>query len=158
MDGSFTFGRFFDQLIAWESLFALALLAAFAVGAFVLRIVLNAVAGRLEKRGPESLVPDMLKAARLPSILFVLILGLYLAIISLPIEGSGWRDVATRAWKIGIVLVMVQAGASAVDFFIKWYIRVVCPEDGDRTGRRAATPAPPLPPGYGLRDRWTHRP
>ena len=128
MSGSFTFARFFDQLIAWESLFALAVLAAFAVGAFVLRIFLNVAAGRLESRGPDSIVPDMLKAARLPAILFVLILGLYLAIISLPIEGSGWRNVATQAWKIGIVLVMVQAGASAVDFFVKWYIRVVAPK------------------------------
>lgn len=128
MSGSFTFARFFDQLIAWESLFALAVLAAFAVGAFVLRIFLNVAAGRLESRGPDSIVPDMLKAARLPAILFVLILGIYLAIISLPIEGSGWRNVATQAWKIGIVLVMVQAGASAVDFFVKWYIRVVAPK------------------------------
>ena len=128
MSGSSTFGRFFEQLIVWESLYALAVLGGFALGALVLRLVLNLVSSRIERRAPDSLVPDMVKAARGPSILFVLFLGLYLSILSLPVDGAEWRDGVTRAWKIGIVLVMVQAGVSAVDFFLSWYMRVVAPK------------------------------
>ncbi len=123
-----TFGQFFNDLASWESLFSLGVLGAFLLGAFILRLVLNAVATRLEARGPESIAPDMLRAARVPAIVLVLLLGVYLAVMSLPVEGTAWRGVVTRMWQIGIVIAVVQAGASAIDFFTKWYTRVIAPK------------------------------
>ena len=123
-----TFGQFFDDLGSWESLFSLGLLGAFILGALALRFALNVTATRLQERGPDSIAPDMLRAARAPAILFVLMLGAYLAVMSLPVEGTAWRGVATRVWQIGIVVAVVQAGASSVDFFAKWYVRVIAPK------------------------------
>ena len=128
MEERLTFDRFFDQIVAWESLVALGLFAAFMLGAFILRFVLKKVTDHLEERAPDSFVPQMLNAARGPAVLFVFILGLYLGIIALPIEGGGWRQGVTQAWTIGVVIVLVQAAASAVRFSINWYLRVVAPK------------------------------
>jgi small-conductance mechanosensitive channel len=128
MDERLTFERFFDQIIAWESLIALGVFSAFMVGAFILRFILKKVSGHLEQRAPDSFVPQMLNAARGPAVLFVFTLGIYLGIISLPIEGSGWRQGVTLAWTLGVVIVLVQAAASAVRFSINWYLRVVAPK------------------------------
>ncbi len=128
MDERLTFGRFFDQIVAWESLIALAVFAAFMVSGFILRFVLKKAAEHLEKRSPDSFVPQMINAARGPAVLFVFILGLYLGIIALPIEGGGWRQGVKLAWTIGVVIVLVQAAASTVQFSINWYLRVVAPK------------------------------
>ena len=128
MEDRLTFERFFDQIIAWESLVALGVFAAFMVGAFVLRFVLKKITDHLEQRAPDSFVPQMLNAARGPAVLFVFMLGLYLGIIALPIDGGGWRLGVTQAWTIGVVIVLVQAAASAVRFSINWYLKVVAPK------------------------------
>ena len=128
MDERLTFDRFFDQIVAWESLVALGLFSAFMIGSFVLRFTLKKAAQHLEERAPDSFVPQMLNAARGPGVLFVFILGLYLGIITLPIEGGEWRQGVTQAWTIGVVIVLAQAAASSVKFSINWYLRVVAPK------------------------------
>lgn len=128
MNERLTFRQFFDQVIAWESLIALAIFAAFLIGGLVLRFSLKKAADHLERRSPDSFVAQMITAARGPAVLFVFILGLYLGIIALPIEGGGWRQGVTQAWTIGVVIVLVQAAASTVRFWINWYLRVVAPK------------------------------
>ena len=128
MDERLTFGRFFDQIVAWESLIALGIFAAFVVGGFVLYFVLKKASDHLEQRSPDSFVAQMINAARGPAVLFIFILGLYLGIIALPIEGGGWRQGVTLAWTIGVVIVLVQAAASVVRFSMDWYLRVVAPK------------------------------
>jgi small-conductance mechanosensitive channel len=128
MEDRLTFEQFFDQIIAWESLIALGLFAAFLVGAVVLRLILKKAADHLEQRAPDRFMAQMINAARGPAVLFVFILGLYLGIIALPIEGGEWRQGVTRAWTIGVVIVLVQAAGSAVRFSMNWYLKVVAPK------------------------------
>ena len=107
------FQEIFTDLIAWESLIAVAIFAAFLIGAFILQLVIKTTANHIGKKSPNHIVPEMLKAARGPALLFSIILGLYLSILSLPIEGIEWRQGITKAW---------------TRFFINWYLKVVAPK------------------------------
>ena len=122
------FREIFNDLVAWESLIAVAIFAAFLVGAFILRLIIKTTANHVEKKSPDHIFPQMLKAARGPALLFAIILGLYLSILSLPIEGIEWRQGVTKAWTIGVVLSLVQAAVSGTRFFINWYLKVVAPK------------------------------
>ena len=122
------FQEIFTDLIAWESLIAVAIFAAFLIGAFILQLVIKTTANHIGKKSPNHIVPEMLKAARGPALLFSLILGLYLSILSLPIEGIEWRQGITKAWTIGVVISLVQAAVSGTRFFINWYLKVVAPK------------------------------
>jgi len=122
------FREIFAELIAWESLIAVAIFVAFLIGAIVLRIVIKTTASHIEKKSPDHIVPQLLKSARGPALLFSIILGLYLSILSLPIEGIEWRQAVTKAWTIGVVISLVQAAASGTKFFINWYLKVVAPK------------------------------
>jgi len=118
----------FSDLIAWESLIAIAIFVAFLVGAIVISLIIKASANHIEKRSPDHIVPQLLKAARGPALLFTVILGLYLSILALPIEGTEWRQGVTKAWNIGVVISLMQAAASGTRFFINWYLKVVAPK------------------------------
>ena len=122
------FQEIFTDLIAWESLIAVAIFAAFLIGAFILQLIIKTTANHIGKKSPNHIVPEMLKAARGPALLFAIILGLYLSILSLPIEGIEWRQGITKAWTIGVVISLVQAAVSGTRFFINWYLKVVAPK------------------------------
>ena len=122
------FQEIFTDLIAWESLIAVAIFAAFLIGGFILQLIIKTTANHIGKKSPNHIVPEMLKAARGPALLFAIILGLYLSILSLPIEGIEWRQGITKAWTIGVVISLVQAAVSGTRFFINWYLKVVAPK------------------------------
>ena len=51
------FQEIFTDLIAWESLIAVAIFAAFLIGAFILQLIIKTTANHIGKKSPNHIVP-----------------------------------------------------------------------------------------------------
>jgi small-conductance mechanosensitive channel len=109
-----------------QSIWATGLLVGLLAAAFVIDLVLSAVERRLNRRFPDGLAPQLVRGVRRPLVLFVVILGLYLALLALSAQ-EPWRGSIMNAFNIAMILLVGRTIASLSTTGINWYIRVVAP-------------------------------
>ena len=105
-----------------QSLVALGVLALFLVTAGILAVGFRIAIRRLEGRRRRGLAPEALRAVRNSLLLFVVLLGLFPALVTLPAT-EPWRGVLTKGWGALVVLQVSYALANVAGSVITWYGR-----------------------------------
>ena len=105
-----------------QSIFALGLLGFSLFVAGALYVSLRSISGRLQKRSPKGMLPQVLGAIRKPVVLFIVLVGLFLALTALPALES-WRSSLERAWTVLLVLLTGVALTNVTTGVISWYIK-----------------------------------
>jgi small-conductance mechanosensitive channel len=114
-------GDLFQQMVWAGGLFGGLLVVAFAI-----HLVLSMVERRLGERDPDGLAPQLVRSVRLPLVLFVVILGFYLALLALSAQ-EPWRGSIEQTFSILMILLVGRTIANIGSIGINWYIRVVAP-------------------------------
>ncbi len=114
-------GDLFQQLV-W----AAGLLGGLLILAFAINLVLSAVERRLGERYPDGLAPQLVRGVRHPLVLFVVVLGFYLALLALSAQ-EPWRGSVKTTFSILMIVLVGRSIASMGAIGINWYIRVVAP-------------------------------
>ena len=109
-----------------QSLWAAGLLGGLLAAAFVINLILSAVERRLNQQFPDGLAPQLVRVVRHPLVLFLVILGFYLALLALSAE-EPWRGSVTTAFNVIMILLVGRTIAILGTTGINWYIRVVAP-------------------------------
>ncbi len=114
------------------SLYALGLVAAFAVGAVAVHVVLSVIASRRREGDDHSLAASMLTTLKGPLTLFLVTLGLLLgfqALASSSDDSLSWladyREWALRAWLVAVALMASYLATHLLESLSLWYLENV---------------------------------
>ncbi len=110
---------------------ALAFVAALVV-AGIANIVMRAIAGRLRRRNPDSLAAEIMGALRGAIALFIVICGLFIALLMLttlatPVHDiiQNWGDWIRKAWLATAIVHISYMLHRALDTLLDWYVQSV---------------------------------
>ena len=114
------------------SLYALGLVAAFAVGAVAVHVVLSVIASRRREDDDHSLAASMLTTLKGPLTLFLVTLGLLLgfqALASSSDDSLSWladyREWALRVWLVAVALMASYLATHLLESLSLWYLENV---------------------------------
>ena len=119
----------------FRPLLAVGIVVLSLMAAVVLHLGLQLVTRGLRQRSPTGVAVQIIRGVRTRAVLFVVLLGVYLALTSLP-ELESWRDDLTKGWTVIMVLLvsgaLVNVGTASVD----WYMQSVAPITGSQLDDR----------------------
>mgnify|MGYP002528794031 CR=1 FL=1 len=114
------------------TLFAAGLMAAFLIVAAVVQLVFVAMIKHRRRISPESLDVDLLQTDKGPVVLFVIILGLFFALMTLTqithpsFEVIHGRDAWSKnAWMIVVIIEFSYLGSHLLQTMMTWYLHNV---------------------------------
>lgn len=107
-------------------LVALTLFGLFLLAAIVLYGSLQVATRRLGRRAPEGIAYQAIKGVRNAGVLFIISLGIFLALKALPGQHS-WQNMVNTGWTILLVLLVARALANILNVVANWYSRTVAP-------------------------------
>jgi small-conductance mechanosensitive channel len=111
----------------FRSLVGAGIFAIVVLASGVLHVILRIIGGRLQRHSPVGIAPQLLEGIRKPAVLFVVLLGAYLALTSIP-DLEQWQDAIAKGWTALSVLVLSHSLATAGSTFITWYLDTIAPK------------------------------
>lgn len=111
-----------------ETLFAGGVFGASIALAFVARLLLSRVAQRFD-RSEDVLADDLLRAARLPAVLVILLAGLYVALRQ-PAATADVVEKYSAVFRAATVLIILIGATSATNLALMWYSKRLSGEPG----------------------------
>ena len=105
-----------------QSMVALGIWVVSLVAAAVAQLTLRVAARRLERRTPEGVSHRVLNGVRNSAVLFVVFIGIFLALIALPTL-EPWRDAIRRGWTLLVVLLLGRVLANITTVLLDWYVQ-----------------------------------
>ena len=123
---------FISESILWGPLYALGVFAALVLVAAIAQAVFQLVLRRRMRSAPDALNTQILSAVRGPTVLFIVLLGLFLGFLVLTSLTSptfdvldGWDTWVRKAWVVVIVAEVSYLASHLTQFLIAWYLRAI---------------------------------
>ena len=125
---------------------ALAFVAALVIAGIV-NIVIRAIASRLRRRNPASLPAQIMAALRGAIALFIVICGLFIALLMLttlttPVHDliQNWGDWIRKAWLATAIMHIAYMLHRALDTILNWYVQSVAADTETQLDDRLIPP------------------
>jgi small-conductance mechanosensitive channel len=114
----------FGDISLTKAVIAIAIVVVFLGLAWLVRFLLAKYVRKLMKKTATRLDDRVLSAVRVPIIIIVVLLGFYIAVLTLPQEANVW-SYALKGLATALSLLGIFTAVAVIDTLIKWYRRKV---------------------------------
>jgi len=123
---------FISESILWGPLYALGVFAVLVLVAAIAQAMFQLILRRRMRSAPDALNTQILSAVRGPTVLFIVLLGLFLGILVLTSLTNptfdvldGWDTWVRKAWVVVIIAEVSYLASHLTQFLLGWYLRAI---------------------------------